>query len=155
MLGLFSKATADEELFLSLMGAYTLAAKGVEKALRPANLTVAEYALLRVVENRPGVTAAQAGQRLFATAPSIAQLVRKLEDKKMLARDRDAADARKMHLALTGEGKAAVKAGRKGAQAFLRSLDLPDGLLSSLGADLSTLLASLSPYADRTNRSDA
>lgn len=149
------KATADEELFLALSAVSAMAGKQVERALKPHGLTVAEYGLLRMVENRPGLTAADAAARLSLTRPAVAQMVKGLEAKKMLERERDAVDARLMHLSLTRAGQTAVRGARRSIEEFLGSLQLPSRLLQSLGGDLSTLLSSLSSHAQAHTRADA
>lgn len=134
----------DERFFLSLAATYARAQKTVEKLLRPHGLTIAEYALLRIVENRPGVTAGQARARLDATAPSVAQLVKRALDKGFLLRSRDAHDARRQPLRLSKTGSARVRAARSAIETLVRGLPLNASALSSLADQLDSILLSLS-----------
>lgn len=153
MFRLNRSATADEEFFLAVSAVASLASKQAERVLKPHDLTVAEYGLLRMVENHPGVTAADAASRLLLTRPAIAQMVKALEAKGMLARERDAGDARKMHLTLSRSGQSAIRAARRSVESFLASLTLPASLLQSLGGGLNTVLSSLHSHA-HSSRAD-
>lgn len=143
------RITADEEFFLALTSAYARVTRLMEEAINGAGLTIAEYTMLRIINNTPGVTASEARARLFATAPSVAQLIERLERKRCIRRVRDENDSRKLHLHLSSEGAKRLQKGRKAIVEFLSSLSLPPSLLSSLSKDLSTLLSSLPPHGSR------
>ncbi len=148
-----SPATPDEAFFLALLGVYTQLQKRSEATLRREGLTVAEYGLLRVVENMPGITAAFVRKRLFASAPFIAQLVASAETKGFLSRARDLDDGRRQPLILTSLGKKTARAARGAVEEMLRSLRLPEALLRSLASDLTTVLHSLPPHGAARSQS--
>lgn len=141
--------TGEEAFFLHLMSTANQTQKMCEEAVRVSGVTVAEYTLLRIVENAPGITAGEARARLYATAPSIAQLVAQLEGKKLLQRVRDPVDARRLPLRLTADGKKSVQKAKRAVSQLLSRLKLPQGLLDSLTTNLSTYLSSLPPYGTK------
>ena len=132
-----------EQFFLSLTAVHARVHRLAEAILLRSGITVAEYTLLRIVENTPGITAAQARRRLFATAPSIAQLVSHMEAKRLVRRVRDRIDARKLHLQLTPIGQRAVRRGKSSLERLIGSLPLPSRTWNRLTADLEHLLSSL------------
>ncbi len=137
-----------EKIFLLLSQCQMLTRKFAEKELRTLGITVAEYALLRVIENHPRPTASEAGKRLFATAPSIAQLVKHLKKKGLIESGSDATDIRRQPLSLTAKGKTDVVLGRQAIQNALQRLNLPQNGLKSLEDELSSLFSSLTSYGD-------
>ncbi len=53
-----------EKFYLELTQAYTLIQRQIATVLQRHGLTLAEHALLRVVEHHPGITAAEIARRL-------------------------------------------------------------------------------------------
>lgn len=141
--------SAEEEVFLLLHKTASKLEKTAEEGLRIAALSVAEYTMLRIVQNTPGVTAAEAKERLYATAPAVAQLVAKLESRGMLRRGTDKSDARRLPLYLTAKGAKHVKSAKHSISQLLSELKLPKSLLHSLADNLSLFSTSLSSYASR------
>lgn len=141
-----SPVTPEEQFFLTLNGACTLVQKFTEEGLRSAGLSAAEYTMLRIVENTPGVTAGEAKSRLYATAPAVAQLVAQLERRGMLSRGRDPADARRLPLRLTAKGRKHLQNAKRAVSQHVRAMKLPSGLLDSMTSDLSILLSTLSSH---------
>jgi len=142
-----SRLPVEEEFFLAMTNGATLVQKLTETAIRTTGITVAEHTLLRIVQNTPGITAADARARLFATAPSTAQIVSSLEKKGCVTRVRDDIDTRKLHLFLTTTGKKAIAAGQKNVSALMKRVSIPPSLLQSLSGNLHSLISSLSLYA--------
>ncbi len=138
----------DEQAFVLLTQAAALSRRMAEAELVTCRITVAEYSLLRIMQNTPNVTASEAGKRLYASAPSVAQLVKSLERKGLMRRTQDAKDTRRQHMRLTPAGITIINRARATIQKALRKLRLSDPMLESLTRDLSTLLSSLSPYGD-------
>ena len=140
--------SAEESLFLTLNATCSRLQKTAEELVRTANLTVAEYTILRLVQNSPGIVAGEVKDRLYATAPSVAQLVMQVEKKGFLRRSRDAADARRRPLHITPAGAAALNAAGATIHQFLQSLSLSPGFLPSLERQLHQFLTSLSSYGN-------
>ena len=141
--------SSDEAFFMHLQRAQAITQKFAETALMKAGITVAEYTLMRIIENTPAITAGQARARLYATAPSVAQIVAQLIGKKLLMRGKDPSDARRLPLTLTPRGKKALHNAKQAISQLISSLKLPAGLLDSLTRNLSTFLSSLPPYGSR------
>jgi len=144
-----SNLPAEERLYLALSGCYAHIHKMTERVLAPVGVTVSEYALLRVLENTPGITAAEAKERILATAPSVAQFVAQLESKKLIKRTPDANDARRLRLSLTQKGRVAVGEARKAITQNLRKLPVSGKQVEHTAASLSSLLTSLSLYGNK------
>jgi DNA-binding MarR family transcriptional regulator len=138
--------STEEDFFLHLQTAWTVTQKLTEEALQTCGLTVAEYTLLRIVENSPGITAGETRARLYSTAPSVAQMVAQLERKELLKRGKDAEDARRLPLNVTAKGSKALKNAKKAISQLISQQKLASGLLHSLTRNLSTFLSSLPPY---------
>ncbi len=141
--------SAEEEVFLLLHKTASKLEKTAEEGLRIAALSVAEYTMLRIVQNTPGITAGEAKERLYATAPAVAQLVAKLEARGMIRRGSDKTDARRLPLHLTAKGTKHVKSAKDAISQLLSELKLPHSLLHSLVHNLSLFSTSLSSYASR------
>jgi|GEM_PF-5584426 len=143
------KVTNEEAFFLALSSASGIVYRKAEDALRKADLTVAEYTLLRIVENTPGVTAGEARARLYATAPSVAAIVSQLLQKGFLRRGSDPKDARRLPLRLSSQGQKVLLKAKKSVSTMLHMLSVPSKLLDSLTSDLTRLLSSLPPYGSK------
>lgn len=141
--------SAEENFFLMLNAACTRVQKFTEEGLQSAGLTLAEYTMLRIVENTPGVTAGEAKLRLYATAPAVAQLVAQLERRDMLSRGQDPHDARRLPLRLTTKGSKHLQSAKRAVLQHIQSMKLPSGLLDSMTSDLSILLTTLSSHGTR------
>lgn len=144
-----SRPTAEEAFFLLLNKSSSNLQKAAEEGLKNAGISVAEYTMLRIIENSPGITAGEAKKRLYATAPAVAQLVAKLEARGMVRRGSDAADARRLPLHLTEKGVGQLQDAKKSVAQLIRALKLPKGLLESLSNSLSIFSSSLPAYASR------
>lgn len=142
------QVTLEEHFFLSLTRAGSIIHKIADASLKRAGLTLAEYNLLRIVENTPGITAGEARSRLYATAPSVAQLVAQLTRRSLLQRLRDPKDARRLPLALTASGRSSLRGAKREVSSMLKGLSLPPRVLPSLVEDLTLLLSSLPSYGD-------
>lgn len=136
----------EEEFFLNLRRAASIVERMTDDAVLAAGLTVAQYSLLRVVQNTPGVTASEARKRLYISAPSMTNLTDGLLRKGFLRRTKDPNHGRRMPLLLTGSGNIALQRAESGVLALVREAGVPQSLLSSLTKGLSSLLSSLPPY---------
>nr|BFE70466.1 hypothetical protein GCM10020092_037670 [Actinoplanes digitatis] len=58
-----------------------------------------------MLERHDGLSAAQLARDSFVTAQSIADMVRALENRGLIRRERDAANRRELRIHLTGEGQ--------------------------------------------------
>jgi DNA-binding MarR family transcriptional regulator len=72
---------------------------------RPEGLTALQYTALTVLKGQPDLTAAQLARRSFVTGQSMADMVTALQTRGLIERHRDAADRRRLVLALTPAGR--------------------------------------------------
>ncbi|HSV44461.1 MAG TPA: MarR family winged helix-turn-helix transcriptional regulator [Ramlibacter sp.] len=85
---------------------------------QPMNLRPVEFTILQLVRENAEVTPTRLARALAITTPGITAWLDKLEARKLLVRERSAADGRAQHLRLTAEGKAKVN---KALQALLEA----------------------------------
>ena len=140
------KADPHEWAFLQLIQAYGQSRRLTERELSPFGITIAEYTLLRILQNTPHITASQARTRLATTAPSLAQLVKSLSRKGMIRRSADRVDTRRQPIDLTAKGKKTIEKARSAIQQTLRKLVVSPATVRTLTDALSDLLTSLSSY---------
>lgn len=146
MLPFTSGVSAEESFFLTVQKTTSALQKATDALLRPMGLTVAEYMLLRVIENTPSITAREAALRLNMRAPTIAQLVAQLELKRFLERTKDPNDARRLPLRLSASGRKILGGAKKIVSRWIADMRLSPALLDSLTKNLLTFLSSLPSY---------
>ena len=144
-----ASASPEETFFLTLQKTTSLLQKSADSILRPIGLTVAEYMLLRVIENIPGITARDAALHLDARAPTIAQLVSQLESRQLLERIRDPKDARRLPLRLSGRGRKIVILAKRAVSEWISDMQHSPRLLQALTQNLLTFLSSLPSHGKR------
>lgn len=77
----------------------------LDEMLRPAGLTATQYTALTVLERQPDMTSAQLARDSFVTSQSMADTVTALQHQKLVKRQRDPSDRRRLVLSLTGAGR--------------------------------------------------
>ncbi|MFJ3898047.1 MarR family winged helix-turn-helix transcriptional regulator [Streptomyces sp. NPDC090083] len=78
----------------------------LDELVRPQGITALQYTALTVLERHDGLSAAQLARDSFVTAQSIADLVRSLEGRGLIRRERNPHNRRELLILLTGEGRA-------------------------------------------------
>ena len=78
----------------------------LEELVRPAGITALQYTALTVLERHDGLSAAQLARDSFVTAQSMADMVRALETRGLVRRERNPANRRELLILLTGAGRA-------------------------------------------------
>ncbi|WP_369191449.1 MarR family winged helix-turn-helix transcriptional regulator [Streptomyces sp. R08] len=78
----------------------------LDELVRPHGITALQYTALTVLERHDGLSAAQLARDSFVTAQSIADLVRSLEGRGLIRRERNPRNRRELLILLTGEGRA-------------------------------------------------
>jgi DNA-binding MarR family transcriptional regulator len=84
----------------------------LDDMLRPAGLSALQYTALTVLERHPDLTSAQLARNSFVTAQTMADMVVILRERGLIDRHRDAADGRRLVLALTADGRKLLNAFR-------------------------------------------
>jgi DNA-binding MarR family transcriptional regulator len=78
----------------------------LDELVRSHGITALQYTALTVLERHDGLSAAQLARDSFVTAQSIADMVRALETRGLIRRERNAGNRRELLLHLTAEGRA-------------------------------------------------
>lgn len=76
----------------------------LDELVRPSGITALQYTALTVLERHDGLSAAQLARDSFVTAQSIADLVRSLETRGLIRRERNPKNRRELLILLTEEG---------------------------------------------------
>jgi DNA-binding MarR family transcriptional regulator len=77
----------------------------LDELVKPAGITALQYTSLTVLERHDGLSAAQLARDSFVTAQSIADLVRSLENRGLVRRERNPRNRRELLILLTDEGR--------------------------------------------------
>lgn len=77
----------------------------LDELLRPIGITTLQYTALTVLERHDGLPAAQLARDSFVTAQSVADVVRALESRGLIARERNSRNRRELLIHLTEAGR--------------------------------------------------
>lgn len=69
------------------------------------DITEQQWRVIRVLAEGGRLDATEAGNRAVILGPSLTRIIRVLEDRKLIVRDRDASDGRRVLLELTPKGR--------------------------------------------------
>ncbi|MGW1272102.1 MarR family winged helix-turn-helix transcriptional regulator [Streptomyces sp. NPDC002491] len=78
----------------------------LDEVVKPSGITALQYTALTVLERHDGLSAAQLARDSFVTAQSIADLVRSLEARGLIRRERNPHNRRELLILLTHDGRA-------------------------------------------------
>src|SRR5690349_25115797 len=78
----------------------------VDELVRGHGITALQYTALTVLERHDGLSAAQLARDSFVTAQSVADMVRTLEARALIRRERNPANRRELLIHLTAEARA-------------------------------------------------
>jgi DNA-binding MarR family transcriptional regulator len=100
------KGVRGDPTLLYVIKQVELAARAqLDEIFRPIGMTALQYTALTVLERHPDLSSAQLARNSFVTAQTMADMVRALEERGLVERHRDAADRRRLVLALTADGR--------------------------------------------------
>ena len=77
----------------------------LDELVKPSGITALQYTALTVLERHDGLSAAQLARDSFVTAQSIADLVRSLENRALVRRERNPRNRRELLILLTDAGR--------------------------------------------------
>jgi DNA-binding MarR family transcriptional regulator len=77
----------------------------LDELLRPAGITVPQYTALTVLERHDGLSAARLARDSFVTAQSMADIVHALQERGLIARERNPGSRRELLIHLTPAGR--------------------------------------------------
>jgi DNA-binding MarR family transcriptional regulator len=110
----------------------------LEDLLKPTGITATQYTALTVLEQHDGLPAAQLARRSFVTAQSTADLVRMLEQRGLITRERNPENRRELSIRLTAAGRKLLAEYADKVEALERRLvgDLTDRQVNELRTSL-------------------
>nr|WP_307050473.1 MarR family transcriptional regulator [Streptomyces achromogenes] len=77
----------------------------LDELVKPSGITALQYTALTVLQRHDGLSAAQLARTSFVTAQSIADLVRSLEGRGLIRRERNPHNRRELLILLTDDGR--------------------------------------------------
>ncbi|MDX5567034.1 MarR family transcriptional regulator [Streptomyces sp. ID05-04B] len=77
----------------------------LDELVKPSGITALQYTALTVLQRHDGLSAAQLARTSFVTAQSIADLVRSLEGRGLIRRERNPRNRRELLILLTDDGR--------------------------------------------------
>jgi DNA-binding MarR family transcriptional regulator len=96
----------EAEVFVSLLRAADLLARGAEGLLKPYNLSATQYNILRILRGAGpgGLACSEVGGRLITRDPDLTRLFDRMESRGLISRAREADDRRVVKTRITEEG---------------------------------------------------
>ena len=82
----------------------------LDELVRGHGITALQYTALTVLERHDGLSAAQLARDTFVTAQSMADMVRALETRHLIRRERNPVNRRELLIHLTAEGRSLLTA---------------------------------------------
>jgi MarR family transcriptional regulator, organic hydroperoxide resistance regulator len=95
----------DNQLCFALYSASLAMTKLYKPLLAELGLTYPQYLVMLVLWERDGVMVSALGERLFLDSGTLTPLLKRLEASGLIARVRDVADERRVHVTLTSAGR--------------------------------------------------
>ena len=99
-------ASLEQEVFLNILRTADLLDQGLEEALKPSGLTGTQYNVLRILRGAEprGLACREIGARMFTHDPDVTRLLRRLERRGLIRRQREQQDRRVITTRITAEG---------------------------------------------------
>jgi DNA-binding MarR family transcriptional regulator len=99
-------ATLEQEAILNIERTAALLGHQLEQALKPHGITPTQYNVLRILRGagERGLCRNEIRDRLISQVPDVTRLLDRLEDLKLIERERDAADRRLVNTHITSGG---------------------------------------------------
>ena len=99
----------DNQLCFALYSASNAIVRAYRPLLETLDLTYPQYLVMLVLWQQDGISVKQLGEQLFLDSGSLTPLLKRLETKGLIQRERSAQDERVRVLTLTGQGKTLKK----------------------------------------------
>lgn len=99
-------AAQEEEVYLSILRTAEALSWGVSETLKVADLTPAQYNVLRILRGATpeGATCGQISERMVTKDSDITRLLERLDTRGLITRERDGQDRRYITVRITPEG---------------------------------------------------
>jgi DNA-binding MarR family transcriptional regulator len=111
--------------------------------LETLDITYPQYLVMMVLWKEKNITVKELGKRLYLDSGTLTPLLKRLEQKKMLSRQRDAADERSVIISLTKNGNELQQKAKKVPEFLGKCLSLNEKEYIKLKAQLDALLSQL------------
>jgi MarR family transcriptional regulator, organic hydroperoxide resistance regulator len=95
----------DNQLCFALYSTSLAMTKIYKPLLAPLGLTYPQYLAMLVLWEQDGVMVSELGERLYLDSGTLTPLLKRLEGSGLIARLRDVADERRVHITLTAAGR--------------------------------------------------
>ncbi|NGO44363.1 MarR family winged helix-turn-helix transcriptional regulator [Streptomyces ureilyticus] len=105
MVGTKASTKAPPSLLYMIKQVELVVRSHLDELLRPAGITALQYTSLTVLERHDGLSAAQLARDSFVTAQSVADVVRALETRGLVRRERNPRNRRELLILLTESGR--------------------------------------------------
>jgi DNA-binding MarR family transcriptional regulator len=143
----------DDQLCFALYSASNRITRLYRPLLDPLGITYPQYLVLLVLWERASSTVGELGHALGLDSGTLTPLLKRMETGALVTRTRDAADERRVRIALTPDGVALRARAAHVPEALRCCVPLPAGNAAELRDALRRLTASLSAAAsDATTR---
>jgi MarR family transcriptional regulator, organic hydroperoxide resistance regulator len=133
----------DSQLCFSLYAASRAVTAAYAPLLAPLGLTYPQYLVMLVLWEADAVPVKHLGERLHLDSGTLTPLLVKLEQRGLVERTRDDADARVVRISLTATGKALKRKAQSIPKAMACSLGLTSPALARLRNELTALTHTL------------
>lgn len=107
------------------------------------DITYPQYLVMLVLWEEKSITVKELGLRLYLDSGTLTPLLKRLEQKQLLSRDRDAADERSVIITLTAEGKKLQQKAKKIPETLGKCLTTSKTEYKQLKEQLDALLLQL------------
>jgi DNA-binding MarR family transcriptional regulator len=131
------------QLCFALYTASRLMVQAYQPLLEPLGLTYPQYVTLLVLWEKDGLTVSELGERLSLDSGTLSPLLKKLEQKRFITRERRAEDERSVILTLTAQGRELKQKAKSVPLKMACVPGLQGGRLGKLRGELHDLSTSL------------
>jgi DNA-binding MarR family transcriptional regulator len=100
------QAALEARVFVSLMRAADVLARGAEALLKPYSISGTQYNILRILRGagEKGLACCEVGSRLISRDPDITRLLDRMESRGWISRARESRDRRVVKTRITAQG---------------------------------------------------
>jgi DNA-binding MarR family transcriptional regulator len=133
----------DNQLCFALYTASRLMTQAYQPLLEPLGLTYPQYIALLVLWEKDGITVSELGKRLSLDSGTLSPLLKKLEQRDLLTRERKAEDERSVVLRLTAQGRELKRRAKPVPEKMACLPGLQGGKLVKMKRDLEELAGNL------------
>lgn len=104
-----ARPSLEESVFVEMARTTDLLSRGPAQLLKQANLSPAQYNVLRILRGAAeGLLCGEIAERMITRDPDITRLLDRMEKRDLLRRERDATDRRRVLVRITPEGLAVL-----------------------------------------------